>query len=98
MAVLGQTFDGLHLRPFGVGSQDGTGEHREAVKENGADTAFSPVASQLGPGESQLFSEELSQSEVARDFDAGLDAVDFEIDRETSLTYLGQGIGFGPFA
>ena len=62
VALLGQAFDGLDLGPFGFGGKDDAAIDRQAVHQHGAGAAIAVVAAFFGPGQAQVFAQDLEEA------------------------------------
>ena len=76
-----QAFHRGHLLTIGLDGEHGAGLHGRPVDQNGTRAAMGRIASNVGPGQSELFPEEVHEEQPRLDIGAALLAVDGNGDR-----------------
>ena len=66
-SVLGKTFDGRDLGPFGGGGEDKAGVHAPPIQMHGAGAALSEIAALLGARQLQVLAQEIEQGSARVD-------------------------------
>ena len=89
VALLGQAFDRLDRRPFGLDGQHDAAIHRHAVHQHGAGAAVAVVAAFLGAGQPQVVAEHFQQALPRLAEELGR----FAVDRRGDVEFFGHGSG-----